>query len=180
MKGDLLEIILTEEQIKTRIKEMGAELNQHYAGKNEEVVMVCVLRGAVLFMADLAREIERPVTFDFIDVSSYSGTESSGSVRINKDLEEDIRGKHVLIVEDIIDTGLTLKKVVEMLQTREPASVTICTLLDKPSRRTVKHITSDFNGFEVPDKFVVGYGLDYNEKYRNLPFIGVLKPEVYA
>lgn len=180
MKNDMLEIILTEEQIQERIKEMGAELNRFYADKPEELIMVCVLRGAVLFMADLARQIERPVTFDFIDVSSYAGTESRGSVRINKDLEEDIRGKHVLIVEDIIDTGLTLKKVIEMLQTREPASIQICTLLDKPSRRTVKHITSDFNGFEVPDMFVVGYGLDYNEKYRNLPFIGVLKPEVYA
>lgn len=180
MKNDILEIILTEEQIHARIQELGAELNRHYADKPEELIMVCVLRGAVLFMADLAREIERPVTFDFIDVSSYSGIESRGSVRINKDLEEDIRGKHVLIVEDIIDTGLTLKKVIEMLQTREPASIQICTLLDKPSRRTVKHITSDFNGFEVPDQFVVGYGLDFNQKYRNLPYIGVLKPEVYA
>lgn len=181
MKEDILEIIKTEEEIRQRIQELGAELNNFYGDKPEELVMVCVLRGAVLFMADLARQVNRQVTFDFMDVSSYgAGTESTGSVRIIKDLEEDIRGKHVLIVEDIIDTGLTLKKVVEILETREPASIKICTLLDKPARRKEKHISSNFNGFEVPDKFVVGYGLDYNEKYRNLPYIGVLKPEVYA
>lgn len=180
LRDDILEIILTEEQIAARIEQMGEELNAEYADKPEELVMVCVLRGAVLFMADLARQFDRQVTFDFIDVSSYAGTESSGSVRIIKDLEEDIRGKHVLIVEDIVDTGFTLKKVVEMLQTRQPASIKICTLLDKPARRVEKHITSNYNGFEVPDKFVVGYGLDYNELYRNLPFIGVLKPEIYA
>ncbi|AZR74605.1 hypoxanthine phosphoribosyltransferase [Anoxybacter fermentans] len=181
LRNDIEEIILTEEQIQKRIEELGAEINAAYADKPEELIMVGVLRGGFIFMADLARQIKRQVTFDFIDVSSYgTGTESSGSVRIIKDLEEDIKGKHVLIVEDIIDTGLTLKKVIEMLKTREPASIKVCTLLDKPARRTEKHITSDFNGFEIPDKFVVGYGLDYAEKYRNLPFIGVLKPEVYA
>lgn len=181
MKNDIKEILLTAEQIGSRIVELGTEINAYYADKPEELVLVCVLRGAVVFMGDLARQIDRHVTFDFMEVASYgAGTESSGSVRINKDLEEDIRGKHVLIVEDIIDTGFTLKKVVEMLLTREPASVKICTLLDKPARRIEKHIHWDFNGFEVPDQFVVGYGLDFNEKYRNLPFIGVLKPEVYA
>ena len=181
MRDDIQEIILTEEQIQARVKEMGAELTAEYADKEEDLVVVCVLRGASVFMADLALQIDRHVIFDFMDVSSYGGgTESSGFVRIIKDLDEDIRGKHVLIVEDIVDTGFTLKKVIEILQTRQPVSIKVCTLLDKPSRRVEKHIHSDFNGFEVPDKFVVGYGLDYNEKYRNLPFIGVLKPEVYA
>lgn len=180
MQNDIGKILLTEEQIQQRIEELGKELNDYYLDKEEELIMVCVLRGAVLFMADLARQLKRHAIFDFMDVSSYAGTESTGSVRINKDMEEDIKGKHVLIVEDIVDTGLTLKKVVEILQTREPASIKVCTLLDKPERRTEKHITSDFNGFEIPDQFVVGYGLDFNEKYRNLPFIGVLKPEVYA
>jgi hypoxanthine phosphoribosyltransferase len=139
------------------------------------------LRGAVLFMADLARNISFPVTFDFMDVSSY-GTEttSSGVVRILKDLEENIEDRHVLIVEDIMDTGLTLKHIVDMLKTRNPASLKIVTLLDKPDRRVQKEIKADFNGFEVPDEFVVGYGLDYAEKYRNLPFIGVLKEELYT
>ncbi len=181
MRNDIKKILVTKEQIQKRIDELGEEINKCYADKPEELVVVGVLRGAVLFMADLARQINRHVVFDFMDVSSYgAGTESSGSVRIIKDLQEDIKGKHVLIVEDIIDTGLTLKKVVEILETREPVSIKICTLLDKPARRTEKHISSDFNGFEIPDQFVVGYGLDYAEKYRNLPFIGVLKPEIYA
>ncbi|MCK4258547.1 MAG: hypoxanthine phosphoribosyltransferase [Halanaerobiales bacterium] len=181
MKADVEKILVTEEEIQVRIQELGKEINNFYQDKTEELIMVCVLRGAVIFLADLARQIKRPVVFDFMDVSSYGvGTESSGSVRIIKDLQEDIKDKHVLIVEDIIDTGLTLKKVVEILETREPVSIKICTLLDKPARRTEKHVTSDFNGFEIPDQFVIGYGLDYAEKYRNLPFIGVLKPEVYA
>ncbi len=180
MRDDLKEIILTEEQIQKRIVELGCELNNLYEDKLEDLIVVCILKGALMFTADLVRQIKRQVVFDFMDVSSYGGdTESSGSVRINKDLEEDIKGKHVLIVEDIVDTGLTLKKVIEILQTREPASIKVCTLLDKPNRRTEKHIIPDFNGFEIPDKFVVGYGLDFAEKYRNLPFIGVLKPEMY-
>lgn len=180
MHNDIGEIILTEEQIQARINELGEEINAEYQDKEAELIMVCVLKGAMIFMADLTRKIQRPIIFDFMDVSSYgAGTESTGSVKIEKDLEQDIRGKHVLIVEDIVDTGLTLKKVIEMLQTREPASIKICTLLDKPARRTEKQIVSDFNGFEIPDKFVVGYGLDFAETYRNLPYIGVLKPEVY-
>jgi hypoxanthine phosphoribosyltransferase len=132
-----------------------------------------------MFMSDLARHVKSPLIFDFMDVSSYEGTESSGVVRVIKDLEENIEGRNVLIVEDIVDTGLTLRHVVDFLKTRNPASMRICTLLDKPDRRTEKQIDVDYNGFEIPDKFVVGYGLDYDEKYRNIPFICVLKPDVY-
>ena len=180
MHDDLQKIILTEEQIQARIKELGKQINDLYCGQKEDLVVVCILKGALIFTADLVRQIKRQVVFDFMDVSSYGlTTESFGSVRINKDLEEEIKGKHVLIVEDIIDTGITLKKVIEMLLTREPKSIKTCTLLDKPSRRTEKHIIPDFNGFEIPDEFVVGYGLDFAEKYRNLPCIAVLKPEMY-
>ncbi|MEC9489082.1 MAG: hypoxanthine phosphoribosyltransferase [Halanaerobium sp.] len=179
MHKEIAEILIPEDKIKGRIKELGAEITASYQEK-EDLILVCILRGAVVFLADLARNIKLPVTFDFMDVSSYgAGTESSGQVRIIKDLEESIEGKHVLIVEDIIDTGLTLMNVVEMLKTRRPASIKICTLLDKPERREVKKITADFNGFEIPNKFVVGYGLDFAERYRNLPYIGVLKEEVY-
>jgi hypoxanthine phosphoribosyltransferase len=140
--------------------------------------MIGVLRGAVLFMGDLARAIKVPVALDFMAVSSYIGTNSSGVVRILKDLDEDIKDKHVLVVEDIIDSGLTLKYLLENLKSRKPASIKLCTLLNKPERRKVDvHI--DYNGYDVPDYFVIGYGLDYNERYRNLPFIGILKPEVY-
>lgn len=180
MHNDLLEVILSAEQIENRIRDLGEQINNLYSDPQEDLVVVCILKGALIFMADLVRQINRQVIFDFMDVSSYgASTESFGSVRINKDLEEDIKDKHVLIVEDIIDTGLTLKKVIEMLQTREPKSIKTCTLLDKPSRRTEKHNIPDFNGFEIPDKFVVGYGLDFAEKYRNLPYIAVLKPEMY-
>ena len=177
---DIAEVIISEEELKNRIKEMGEEITHSYS-PDDDIIMVGVLRGAILFMADLARNIKLPVTFDFMDVSSYGdSTTSSGVVRIIKDLEENIENKHVLIAEDIMDTGLTLKHVVEMLKTRNPASIKIATLLDKPERRVQKKITADFNGFEVPDKFVVGYGLDYAEKYRNLPYIGVLKEEMYT
>jgi len=180
MKEDILEIIISEEEVKDRIKELAKEISNEY-DYNDDIVMVCILRGAIIFMADLARNITLPVTFDFMDVSSYGqNTSSSGVVRIIKDLEENIEGRHVLIVEDIMDTGITLKHVVEMLKTRNPANIKIVTLLDKPERRVEKKITADFNGFEIPDKFVVGYGLDYAEKYRNLPFIGVLKEELYT
>lgn len=178
--ADLAEIIISEEEIKKRIKELADEITGSYK-PDEELVMVCILRGAIIFMADLAKEINLPVIFDFMDVSSYGeGTSSSGVVRIIKDLEENIEGRHVMIVEDIMDTGITLKYVIEMLKTREPASIKIVTLLDKPERRVVKQIQADFNGFEIPDKFVVGYGLDFAEKYRNLPYIGVLKKELYS
>ena len=176
---DIAEIIITEEEIKNRIQEMGEEITKSYS-PDDDIIMIGILRGAIIFMSDLARNIQLPVTFDFMDVSSYGDdTTSSGVVRIIKDLEENIENKHVLIAEDIMDTGLTLKHVVELLKTRSPASIKIATLLDKPDRRVQKKITADFNGFEVPDKFVVGYGLDYAEKYRNLPYIGVLKKEMY-
>ncbi|MFW5987964.1 MAG: hypoxanthine phosphoribosyltransferase [bacterium] len=177
---DIAEIIIDEEELEKRIKELGKEITGSY-NKDDEVVMVCILRGAILFMADLARYIDLPVVFDFMDVSSYGdSTESSGHVRIIKDLEESIEGRHVLIVEDIMDTGITLKHVIDMLKTREPESIKIVTLLDKPERRAEKQIEADFNGFEIPDKFVVGYGLDFAEKYRNLSYIGVLKEELYT
>ncbi len=175
---DILEVIITEKQIQKRIKELGREITEAY-DESDDIVMLCVLRGAVLFMSDLSRQINLPVVFDFMDVSSYEGTSSSGMVRIIKDLEENIEGRDVLIIEDIMDTGLTLKHVIDLLKTREPASIKIATLLDKPERRVEKEVSADFNGFEVPDKFVVGYGLDYQEKYRNLPYIGVLKEELY-
>jgi hypoxanthine phosphoribosyltransferase len=177
---DIDNIIIKEEELKKRVKELGKEITLDYS-PDDDIIMIGILRGAILFMADLAREIKLPVTFDFMDVSSYGqGTNSSGVVRIIKDLEENIENRHVLIVEDIMDTGLTLKYVVDILKTRNPASIKIVTLLDKPERRMEKEIEADFNGFEIPDKFVVGYGLDYSEKYRNLPFIGVLKEELYS
>jgi hypoxanthine phosphoribosyltransferase len=176
---DIGEVILTEKQIQDRIKEMGEEITQAYS-EDDDIIMLCVLRGAVLFMSDLSREINLPVVFDFMDVSSYEGTSSSGMIRIIKDLEENIEGRNVLIIEDIMDTGLTLKHVIDLLKTRDPASLKVATLLDKPDRRVEKEVSADFNGFEVPDKFVVGYGLDYKEKYRNLPYIGVLKKELYT
>jgi hypoxanthine phosphoribosyltransferase len=177
MIDDLKEILLTPEQIAARIKELGEQISVEYAGK--EILMIGILRGAVIFMSDLARSIKVPVSLDFMAVSSYGmSTTSSGVVRIMKDLDEEIQGKHLLIVEDIIDTGLTLNYLLENLKSRGPASIKICTLLNKPERRKAEvHI--DYNGFSIPDRFVVGYGLDYAEKYRNLPFIGILKPEVY-
>ncbi len=175
---DIDEIIIDEEELQQRITEMGEEITEAYP-EGTELRLICILRGAVMFMADLSQKINLPVTFDFMEVSSYAGTESTGTVRIIKDLEDDISDKHVLIVEDIIDTGLTLKNVMDMLETRRPASLKVATLLDKPERRDYKHVQVDFNGFEIPNKFVVGYGLDFAEKYRNLPFIGVLKEEKY-
>jgi len=173
------EILITEEQLQAKVKELGAEITAEY-DKDDDVIMVCILRGAFIFMADLARHVNLPVVLDFMDVTSYEGgTETTGDVRIIKDLEESIEGKDVLLVEDIIDTGLTLKHVIKMLETRDPASIKICTLLDKPDRRTEKKVEVDWNGFEIPNKFVVGYGLDYDEKYRNIPHIFVPKPELY-
>ncbi|MBM7557171.1 hypoxanthine phosphoribosyltransferase [Halanaerobacter jeridensis] len=173
------EILIDEAELQSRIKELGAKITKEYS-KSDDIIMVCVLRGAFIFMADLAREVNLPVVLDFMDVTSYEGgTETTGDVRIIKDLEESIEGKDVLIVEDIIDTGLTLQHVIKMLETRDPASIKICTLLDKPERRTEKQVKVDWNGFEIPNKFVVGYGLDYQEKYRNIPYIFVPKPELY-
>jgi hypoxanthine phosphoribosyltransferase len=175
--NDVERVLLSEEQLAARIVELGAEITADYAGK--EILMIGVLRGAVLFMADLARAIKVPVAIDFMAVSSYgAGTSSSGVVRILKDLDENVEGKHVLVVEDIIDSGLTLNYLVDNLKSRQPASIKICTLLNKPERRKVD-VDIAYNGFTIPDHFVIGYGLDYAEKYRNLPFIGILKPEIY-
>ncbi len=177
MEKNIGEILITREEIAAKVAELARLLDEEYAGKNP--LMICVLKGALMFMADLTRAMKIPLELDFMAVSSYGvSTRSSGVVRILKDLETGIEGRHVVIVEDIIDTGLTLKYLVQNLQSRRPASLKICTLLDKPSRRQAD-LQLDYCCFEIPDKFVVGYGLDYAEEYRNLPFIGVLKPEAY-
>jgi hypoxanthine phosphoribosyltransferase len=175
--NDLEEILISKDRINDRVRELGAEITENY--KDCDLVVVGILKGALMFMADLIRHIQIPVLMDFAVVSSYgASTETSGVVRILKDLDQPIEGKHVLIVEDIIDTGLTMHYLVRNLEARKPASVKVCTLLDKPSRRKVD-IKPDYCGFSIPDKFVVGYGLDYAEYYRNLPQVGVLKEEVY-
>lgn len=175
---DILEVLFTEDQLKARVAELGAQITRDYQGKSP--VLVSVLRGSYIFMADLTRSIDIPCTVDFMSVSSYGkGTTSSGQVNILKDLSEPIEGKDLIIVEDILDSGNTLFYLRDVLLARKPASVSICTLMDKPERRT-KDITADYSGFQIPDAFVVGYGLDYAEKYRNLPYIGILKPQVYG
>lgn len=177
MLKDVDRILITSEEIGARVRELGQQITNDYAG--QDILMIGVLRGAVIFMSDLARAIKRPIDIDFMAISSYGlSTNSSGVVRIIKDLDEVVQGRHILIVEDIIDSGLTLNYLVENLKSRKPASVRICTLLSKPDRRKVD-VQVDYNGFIIPDYFVVGYGLDYAGKYRNLPFIGVLKPEIY-
>lgn len=177
MINDIQEILIDEQKLTQRVQELGAEISRDYAG--QEILLIGVLKGAVIFMSDLARAISLPVRLDFMAVSSYgAATDSSGVVRILKDLDEDLTGKNVVIVEDIIDSGLTLSYLVENLRSRQPASVKICTLLNKPSRRKAD-ITVDYNGFTIPDHFVVGYGLDYAERYRNLPFVAILHPKVY-
>lgn len=179
MKEVLDEILVTEEELKTRTRELGAKITEDYRGK--DLVLIGILKGSTLFMADLSKEIDLPLSMDFMSVSSYGDrTESSGVVRIMKDLDRGIEGKDVLIVEDIIDSGLTLSYLKKNLAERRPKSLKIATLLDKPDRRVVDDVTVDYLGFVIPDLFVVGYGLDYAEKYRNIPCIGVLKPEIYA
>jgi hypoxanthine phosphoribosyltransferase len=174
----LVKVLYTEDDIQQRLGELAATIEKDYEGK--ELLLVGVLKGAVMVMADLARHFGRHVEMDWMAISSYgSGTKSSGVVRILKDLDTDINGRHVLVVEDIIDTGLTLNYLVRYLRGKSPATLRICTLLDKPARRLVD-IPVDYQGFEIPDQFVVGYGLDYSERYRNLKFVGVLRPEVYA
>ena len=174
---DVERVLFSEEELRRRVAEIAAEIDRDYAGK--EPLLVSVLRGSFVFMADLVRQIHLPCTVDFMAVSSYgSGTSSSGQVKIVKDLSEHIEGRDLIVVEDILDSGNTLSYLLQLLQARRPASVRLCTLLDKPSRRT-KPITADYTGFTVDDLFVVGYGLDYAEKYRNLPYIGILKPAVY-
>lgn len=178
MHEDIAEVLFTKEQIREKVEELGKTISLEYKGLNP--LCICVLKGAVPFMADLIREIDIPIEVDFMDVSSYGdSTKSSGVVRIIKDLETPVEGRHVLIVEDIIDSGLTLSYLVEMLKARNAASVKIITMLDKPERRKVD-LRPDYSGYTIPDAFVVGYGLDYAEKYRNLPYIGILKKEVYT
>jgi hypoxanthine phosphoribosyltransferase len=178
MQNDVDEVMITDDQIREKAAELGRKLTEDYRGKNP--LLICVLKGGLMFLADLMREIKIPVEIDFMAVSSYGdATESSGVVRILMDLDRNIRGRHVLIVEDIIDTGRTLAYIIENLRTRGPASIKVCTLLNKPARR-VLDIPIDYVGFEIPDRFVIGYGLDYGEIYRNLPFVGVLKPEMYS
>jgi hypoxanthine phosphoribosyltransferase len=177
MKNDMKEILLEESIIRDKIKEMGAQISKDYEGK--DLVLVGVLKGSVMFMADLMKEISVPCSMDFMAVSSYgNATETSGVVRILKDLDFQIEDKDVLIVEDIIDSGVTLRYLLEYLKARKPGSIEIACLLNKPERRKV-NVSSKYKGFDVPDKFLVGYGLDFAEKYRNLPYIGVLKEEVY-
>ena len=177
MRDDIDHILIGEEALQQRIAELGEQISMDYAGKAP--LLVSVLRGSFIFMADLTRHIQPFCQVDFMAVSSYgAGTVSSGQVNIVKDLTDSIEGKDVIVVEDILDSGNTLSYLFQLLKARNPASLKLCALLDKPSRRT-KPITADYVGFEVPDKFVVGYGLDYDELYRNLPYIGVLKPRVY-
>ncbi len=178
MLQDLASVMFDEKALKDKCQEMGQQLAKDYAGK--DLLVVGILKGSVMFFADLTRNINIPLNIDFMVASSYgNGTETSGKVNIKKDLSVDIKGRHVLLVEDIIDSGVTMSQLMEVLQQREPASLKLCALLSKPSRRQID-VKIDYCGFEIPDEFVVGYGLDYAEKYRNLPVIGVLKPEVYA
>ncbi len=178
MENDIKEILITEEQIKARTKELGELITEKYRGK--DLVVIGVLKGCVMFLSDLVREIKLPLTMDFMVVSSYgTSTKSSGVVRIIKDLEKDIQGKDVLIIEDIVDSGLTLSYLMEYLKSRNANSVSVCSLLDKPERRKAQ-VDIDYIGFTIPDEFVIGYGLDYAEVYRNLPYVCVLKPEVYT
>ncbi|MCI9034794.1 MAG: hypoxanthine phosphoribosyltransferase [Lachnospiraceae bacterium] len=168
-----IKVILTEAEVDARIKSMGEQISRDYAGK--QVHLVCVLKGGSFFMCELAKRISVPVSLDFMSVTSYGkDTKSSGVVKIIKDLDDSLKGKHVIVVEDIVDSGRTLSYLLELLQQRGPASMALCTLLDKPDRRVVP-VNVDYTGFEIPDKFVVGYGLDYNQRYRNLPYIGVVE-----
>lgn len=170
-----IKVLFTEEEIKNRVKELGQEITRAYVGKKPH--LVCILRGAVIFLSDLIRHIDLPITIDFMAVSSYGkGTKSSGIVKIIKDLDESIENKDVLIVEDIIDTGLTLEHLTKIFWARNPKDVKICVLLDKEARRIID-INLDFVGFKVPDEFIIGYGLDFNGFYRNLPYLGILKNE---
>lgn len=179
MHEDIEQILISEEALQARIHELAAQITEDYAGKSD-LLLVGVLRGCVMFMVDLARAIPLQLSIDFIAISSYgSSTESSGVVRLLKDLDTDIADRHVLIVEDIIDSGLTLEYLRAQLLRRNPASMRICVLLNKPDRR-ITEIPIDYEGFDIPNAFVVGYGLDYNERYRNLPYIGVLSERIYA
>ncbi|MCD8384841.1 MAG: hypoxanthine phosphoribosyltransferase [Clostridiales bacterium] len=178
MDQDIAEVLYSEEQIQRRVAELGAQISRDYEDKGD-VVIVGILRGCYMFMADLSKHLTIPCRVDFMAVSSYGkGTSSSGQIEIKKDLSDTINGAHVILIEDILDSGNTMDYLKKVLSVRNAASIRICTLLDKPERRT-KPVTADYYGFLVPDAFVVGYGLDYAEKYRNLPYIGILKPEIY-
>ena len=178
MERDIQEILLSEEQIRARIEELGQELTREYEGKDP--VIVGVLKGVVVFYADMIRKINVPCQMDFMWISSYAGTESTGNMIVRRDVSVDIKGRHVLILEDIFDTGNSLDFTVKHLMEKEPASLKICTLLDKPEgRKPGITLKADYVGFTIPNAFVVGYGLDFNEHYRNLPYVGILKPEVY-
>lgn len=177
MRHDIQEVLFTEAELNERISELGEQITADYEGKS--LIVVGILKGSNIFTSDLVRKINLPLKMDFMAVSSYgNATESTGVVKILKDLDRDIEGEHVLIVEDIVDSGLTLKYLKDILFTRNPASVKVCTLLDKPARRK-ENIKPDYLGYEVPDEFIVGYGIDYAELYRNLPYVGILKREVY-
>ncbi len=173
--AERIKVLLSEERVNVRIREIGEQISRDYAGK--QVHLVCVLKGGSFFLCELAKRITVPVSLDFMSVSSYGGdTKSSGVVKIVKDLDEPLKDKHVIVVEDIVDSGRTLSYLLEMLRDRGPASLRLCTLLDKPERRVV-NVSVDYTGFEIPDQFVVGYGLDYDQRYRNLPYIGVVEFE---
>lgn len=176
MRENIDRILFTEAEMQQRVDELGAELTRDFGDKNP--VFLGVLKGCFVFMADLIRRFDAPCSLDFMAVSSYEGTSTTGAVKITKDLSQDIHGRHVIIVEDILDTGITLSYLKKYLMNREPASITLCTMFDKPERRKVD-IRADYCGFSIPNEFVVGYGLDYDEKYRNLPDLGILKREVY-
>lgn len=180
MRDDIAKVLLSEEEIQQRVKELGEQLSRDFAGCEEDVVLLCILKGAVVFFADLARAMSIPVQMEFMGISSYGNEQkTSGIVRITKDIDTSITGKHVIIAEDIMDSGLTLSHLARLLMSRNPASLNVCCLLDKPERRECE-ISPDYCGFIIPNEFVVGYGLDFMGFYRNLPFVGVLKASVYS
>ena len=177
--AEKIRVMIPEDEVDAKIQELGKKSSEDFAG--QEVHLICILKGSIFFVCELAKRITLPVTIDFMQVSSYGAeTKSSGVVRLSKDLDEPLQGKNVIIVEDIIDSGRTLSHLIRILQERKPASIRLCTLLDKPERRVKKEVMVDYTCFTVPDEFVVGYGLDYDQKYRNIPYIGVLRPEAYS
>ena len=177
VEKDIERVLISAEELEAHVAEIGAQISRDFEGKDP--IFIGVLKGCFIFMADLMRHVTINCSMDFMAVSSYSGTTSTGAVKINKDLSEDIEGRHIIIVEDILDSGVTLNYLKNFLMVRNPASISIVTLMDKPARRKAD-VYADYSCFEIPDAFVVGYGLDYNERYRNLPYIGVLKPEIYS
>ncbi|MBQ6890119.1 MAG: hypoxanthine phosphoribosyltransferase [Oscillospiraceae bacterium] len=178
MHSNIQKVLISQEQIKARVAELGAQIAKDYQGK--DLVFVGVLKGVVVFFSDLVRAVDLPCEFDFMWISSYQGTSSTGSMVVKRDVSADLKGRHVVILEDIFDTGNSLEFTYNHLLAKEPASLRICTFLDKPERRRAGvSVRADYTGFTIPNEFVVGYGMDFNEKYRNLPYIGVLKPEAY-